>query len=91
MVGTPRCGVRRGDIENKRLDTKRSAGRSAASLPSAQPRNFTPEKISVLHVFDRVAKRARAAIPRNEFESARAFRNSRFANENKQAPQFYLT
>jgi nitrogen regulatory protein PII len=39
------------------------------------------KKISVLHVFGRVVKRARAAIPRNEFESARAFRNSRFAIE----------
>jgi nitrogen regulatory protein P-II 1 len=39
------------------------------------------DRISVLHVFGGVAKRARAAIPRNEFESARAFRNSRFAIE----------
>jgi nitrogen regulatory protein P-II 1 len=39
------------------------------------------EKISVLHVFGGVAKRARAAIHRNQFESARAFRNSRLAIE----------
>jgi nitrogen regulatory protein PII len=35
----------------------------------------------VLHVFGGVAKRAGAAIPRNEFESARSFGNSRFAIE----------
>jgi nitrogen regulatory protein PII len=39
------------------------------------------QKIWVLHVFSRVAKRARAAIHRNDFEGARAFRNSLFAIE----------
>jgi nitrogen regulatory protein P-II 1 len=33
-------------------------------------------KISVLHVFGGVAMRARAAIHRNEFQGAQAFRNS---------------
>jgi nitrogen regulatory protein PII len=47
----------------------------------AQKINHRRENISVLHVFDGVVKRARAAIPRNEFESALAFRNSRFAIE----------
>jgi nitrogen regulatory protein PII len=37
------------------------------------------EKISVLHVFDGVANRARAANPRNGFEKAQAFRQARCA------------
>jgi nitrogen regulatory protein P-II 1 len=37
------------------------------------------QKISVLHDFRRVAKRARAAILRNGFERAQAFRHSRCA------------
>jgi hypothetical protein len=36
---------------------------------------FHGRKISVLHVFGLVAKRARAAIHRNEFQGAQEFRN----------------
>jgi hypothetical protein len=56
--------------------------------------NFTVKGISVLHDFAAVAKTARAAIPRDEFEGARSFRNSRtppvLRLKNTQAPQLYF-
>jgi nitrogen regulatory protein P-II 1 len=57
----------------RRTNYRSSGRRSAPSLP------FPERKISVLHVFWRVAKRARAAILRNGIARAQAFRHSRCA------------
>jgi nitrogen regulatory protein PII len=62
---------------------RRRATRRPDTAARLQKAILQREKISVLHVFGRVAKRARAAILRNGIERAQAFRHSRCATENQ--------